>query len=461
MANAPQVIHPSPTETYADRVASLEASVTRDRDSLRAWLARLVARPAGAAPEPAPTNTLIEGLHAALTARDHVAAGVANGAALSLGDLTTLRRADDELVRLTSKVVPLLQHLLPIWRQSALPAADRWWWRLDEAAAQRAESANLTLIAGLLITLALGLLTTIAARFWSGSTDATSIVTNGLLAAIAGGALTSFGRTVTDAVLLGVGVPRHWLSRAKLVVALAVVFGAVGFWKSLPRISASYTKAGSEHRANKRHTEALADLERAVALDPDSAEAHYQLGGAHADLHNYDKARTGLARAIELDANHVRATLDLARIGILTKDYSHALHELNTAFGKLPKLKKGEKNELHYLYNKSVAWYRLRLAAEYAADDDKRPTLLDGAHDAATQAIHHGDRADAYALRAEVMYRLGGFDDSNEDWKRSCERIVARGDDIEDEFRLSLLMRHLEGAEVCPEECEALLFGGE
>jgi tetratricopeptide (TPR) repeat protein len=448
---------------YVAAVDRLAETIRTDWPGYQAWLDWRRESGSGGSHVPEPANSIRPHLCAALELRDQVGAAVRNGQTLGAGGLQTLQATDGRLKALSATMLPLIEELLPKWRGSSVPDSDRWWWRLDELAADESrESENWNVPAVLSITLALALLTTIVARFWSGESDAPSILTNALLAAIAGGTLTSFGRTTIDKALLWVNVPRRWLARAKAVVAFVVLVGVAIFWSLLPAVADSYVASGRTDTERKAYTEALSSLERAVALQPDNVEGHYELGRVHAALNNYEKASSELARAIELDHRHLRAILDLSRVKILTRDYPRALHWLNVAKSQLPAEVEGG-HELRYRFFKNLAWYRIRLIVERSPDvpEDAHVFLVGKAQGAARSAVGEGGRADAYALLGWAYYIEPAFDSATENWSKCCTRVIRFGDDLEDEFRQQMLLARIEGADVCGKEDDEEMFGGE
>jgi Flp pilus assembly protein TadD len=59
---------------------------------------------------------------------------------------------------------------------------------------------------------------------------------------------------------------------------------------------------------------ALEELEQVATLQPDFADAYYEMGLLHAKSGSGEKAVSSLKRALELDSNHSRAHKLLARL---------------------------------------------------------------------------------------------------------------------------------------------------
>ena len=73
-----------------------------------------------------------------------------------------------------------------------------------------------------------------------------------------------------------------------------------------------------------RPAKALADLNRAVALDPDDAEARTNRGSIHYTADRLDEAGADFDRAIELDPDHRPAYDNRAKLRKYVRDYAGA-----------------------------------------------------------------------------------------------------------------------------------------
>jgi tetratricopeptide (TPR) repeat protein len=62
------------------------------------------------------------------------------------------------------------------------------------------------------------------------------------------------------------------------------------------------------------HAEAVVFFRQAIRTIPDCHECHHRLGRAYAQLEDYTSAEAALIRAIEIDAEYVRAYRDLADV---------------------------------------------------------------------------------------------------------------------------------------------------
>ncbi|MEM9905070.1 MAG: tetratricopeptide repeat protein, partial [Cyanobacteria bacterium P01_D01_bin.44] len=90
--------------------------------------------------------------------------------------------------------------------------------------------------------------------------------------------------------LASLGIRRYWWQETKLGLSLLLLFSLVGFRTSLPQISQTLTRLGTEDIDSGSIVEAETQLKRAISLDRDNADAHYQLAQVYDDLDQTDKA---------------------------------------------------------------------------------------------------------------------------------------------------------------------------
>jgi protein O-GlcNAc transferase len=115
---------------------------------------------------------------------------------------------------------------------------------------------------------------------------------------------------------------------------------------SAPRTdrAADYMKAGLEQRAQNRLDEATSAFRRAVALEPESAETHYQLGYTLSIKGDLDEAAKHAHRAIELDPEHAEAHNNLGYIALRQGKLEEASTHYRTAVGLKPDYVKAHYN---------------------------------------------------------------------------------------------------------------------
>src|SRR5207247_9755209 len=105
-------------------------------------------------------------------------------------------------------------------------------------------------------------------------------------------------------IQLGLSVKRRWL-----VVLVTDLF--VRAWVLEPSSSVLQFYLGEAYYSRGLNADALAALERAVALNPDNANAHYLMAFVLGDLGRHEEARAASKRAIELNPPLAPATTNL------------------------------------------------------------------------------------------------------------------------------------------------------
>ena len=97
---------------------------------------------------------------------------------------------------------------------------------------------------------------------------------------------------------------------------------------------ARYMQKGLAYMAEKKYTAAVLEFKNAVQLDPNDAQAHYQLGLAHLQMTAEPRDRGALTdlraafralhRSVQLDAKNIDAQLKLGGLYLLAKDATEA-----------------------------------------------------------------------------------------------------------------------------------------
>jgi tetratricopeptide (TPR) repeat protein len=145
-------------------------------------------------------------------------------------------------------------------------------------------------------------------------------------------------------------------------------------------------------------TSAQSDYVRAIKLNPDYVEAHYNLGVLYEDLQQMDRAQTEYLAAVQ--GGLAAAHNNLARLNILDENYSAAI----------PLLKKGllltTDNQIRYDLYKNLGWARLEQARHDEAIAD-----LQSAIDLSPKG------APAHCLLAQALEGRDDQTGAQEEWK--------------------------------------------
>ena len=146
------------------------------------------------------------------------------------------------------------------------------------------------------------------------------------------------------------------------------------------------------------HEIAVAELRRAVALQPSLPSAHQSLGSIYLHVGLFDKALAELQVVLRLDPADTFALPRIARIDLLKGDYARALAE----FGDRPASQPERALALHHLGRDEAALAALQRAAPL----DDRDGNLDAVRAVVQASLHR--RKEAEASIAEALRRGAG-----------------------------------------------------
>ncbi len=116
-----------------------------------------------------------------------------------------------------------------------------------------------------------------------------------------------------------------------------------------PNSAETYNNRGVAWRKKKEYDKAIADYNKAIELKPDYAEAYNNRGVAWKKKKKYDKAIEDYNKAIELEPNDASAYNNRGAAWIEKKEYDKAIKDCNKALELKP--------DFAYAYNnRGVAW---------------------------------------------------------------------------------------------------------
>ncbi len=396
---------------------------------------------------------------ACLVSRDKIAhlwqkQGPPDPAAVHLID-----EGDSQLRKLKGPISQLKE--LDGWRKNFTPPQQAWWWHFQAPGGkwQRFDWLT-TAIALIFLTLAAGLIADIAPRFLSGGPDAKGamivVLQTGLVLLTTSSVLTKTGQEMGRRILGSLNISRQYWQEIAAGVAVIICLALFLFHLYLPQMAVSYNDAGLVHHCAGQLTSAKFSYERALKLNPDYLEAHYNLGQLYEDLQDFKPAQTHYQ--IALQGGLTAAYNNLARLYILEENYNAAVPLLLIALQRVAKGdtraehvrcqpdpdKAGQEalvevpiKELQYELLKNLGWARLGQARYNEAEIHLQ------------EAIDlRGDAAPAYCLLAQVREGLEAPDGVLEDWE-NCLRYASRYEADEDAW-IGLARQRLQ-AETNPE----------
>jgi tetratricopeptide (TPR) repeat protein len=300
-----------------------------------------------------------------LNARDAVQAALKQQAFIPASNLIKLIELDaafrDSAKLITKTINDKTAEQLAYWRQSVQPNAEAWWWRLDAVAPHPWDAWDwlwkALSIAGW--TANISLLVNIATKFLSGGVGligAAAVALPSILALLqVGSELTKTGQEGFKN-LLDNRIPQQYHQEAKLASTLIMSGALVVFWLSLPAISDIYNRKGLKNYENKNLGTAEQDYQRAISLNADNTEAHYNLGNLYEDWQDWEKAKKEYQIAVAGDSTE--AYNNLARLYIREKKYSQAAYLLTKGLN-LTNTPDFKKLEVRYSLFKNLGWARL------------------------------------------------------------------------------------------------------
>lgn len=354
--------------------------------------------------QPQPSS---EQVLAVLHARDVVQSCLLDKEQDSVDELMRVIDADNRLHGQTALITQTVK--LADWRASLRPSEEAWWWFLELPPNRWNRFDWLwTALTILFLTISLGLVADISSRFLTGGPDtwaALAVVGQSVLTLLAaGGALTLAGQEAIKRMLISLKIPAHFWQETKLILAILLLAVLLILRSSLPSIAIGYNNQGLQNYLAGRLTSAQFDYVRAIKLNPDYLEAHYNLGLLYEDLQQMDKAEAEYLAAVQggLDAAHN----NLARLYILDENYAPAV----------PLLKKGllltNDDAVRYDLYKNLGWARLGQARydEALAELQSAITLSP-------------DQAPAHCLLAQVLEQHSNSTDAKAEWE-SCLKLA-------------------------------------
>jgi tetratricopeptide (TPR) repeat protein len=337
---------------------------------------------ADAQPQPSAQQVL-----AVLHARDDVANCLRSAKPRTVEEMLKVLELDKRLRQQTSRICQAVK--LRDWRPSFLLTNEAWWWFL-EAPPNKWDRFDWlwSALTILCLTISLGIVADISSRFLSGGPDtwaSMAVVGQSVLALLAvGGALTIAGREAIKRILTSWNVPEYLWQEAKFILALGLVAILIFLRLSLPEIAVGYNNRGLQNYVGGNLTSARFDYQRAIKLNPDYIEAHYNLALLYEDLQQTDDAQKEYVIAVQggLDA----AYNNLARVYILGQNYGAAV----------PLLKEGlfraKDDAVKYDLYKNLGWARLGQARYEEAIAELQSAIVLGE-----------DRAPAHCLLAQAF----------------------------------------------------------
>ncbi len=346
-----------------------------------------------------------------LHARDAVQAALNKPKHIPSSRLKRLILSDTELRNKARAITKdITAEELQRWRESVHPPTEAWWWRLESITPYPWEHFHwlwkVFLVAGW--TANISLLIDIANRFISGGGiqlfGAVAVVLPSILTLIqVSSELTKNGEEGLEKLLnkkipkLGKKIRKQDSQAIKLGLTLLMSVFLTRFWFLLPAISDIYNQNGLQNYTQRNLGAAQQDYQRAISLNVDNIDAHYNLGNLYEEWQEIEKAKKEYQIALAGDLPH--AYNNLARLYILDKKYPQAAALLTK--GLLLTQNKNINPEVKYSLFKNLGWVRTLEGRNKEAQAQLQIAIsLFEQTDAAKYIQHPGA---AYCLMAQVL----------------------------------------------------------
>lgn len=307
------------------------------------------------------------------------------------------------------------------WRESVHPPAEAWWWRLESLAPPHPWDVCDWLWKGLTVaawTANLSLLVNIATRFLSGGVGlagAAAVILPSIFALLqASSELTKAGQEGFDKLLEKLSIPKQYREEAKLASALLLSGILISIWFSLPLISKFYNRQGLKNYNERDLGEAEQDYLKAISLNADNIEAHYNLGNLYEEWQDLEKAKKEYQIAVA--GNLADAYNNLARLYIQEKKYPQAATLL--AKGLVFAQKQNSLPEVRYSLFKNLGWARLEQGRYEEAQQTLQAAIGISRNPEAAKYISNPGAA--HCLLAQVLDKQKQ-PTALEQWQKCCQ----------------------------------------
>ena len=312
---------------------------------------------------------------AVLTARDEVQTTLDDARSMSAEDVMALRQWDQKLREYSPTIatVPALDE----WRSLLNPPESAWWWHFEPPSSmpwleQKFKWLNRfdalwTFLTLFFLTISVTLLLNTLTRFVEGGLDSfgtLAVVMQALLTVVGGAAaLTEQGRKWVESWLLRLRIPKSFWQECSTLVSLVVLILVFGIYQfGLPKVAQMLHEQGRITHYQRNHFDSAQQFYRkAIALHPDFARAHYDLGILSEDLQQLETATEQYQIVVqsnldELDLlTKLRAHNNLGRIYIIKERYREAWPPLEFALTFV------EEKDQTDLKNPNVVWEQIEL----------------------------------------------------------------------------------------------------
>ncbi|NJO03986.1 MAG: tetratricopeptide repeat protein [Bacteroidia bacterium] len=135
-----------------------------------------------------------------------------------------------------------------------------------------------------------------------------------------------------------------WIARFNQIIAMytlqnfiLIILGMIfGTHSAISQTSYEYFKSGNEHFTQQRYTEAKADYEAALRIDPQFAKAYHNLGNILYLMQDYPGAEKNFSQAIRLSPSDAEPYNSRAALYFGLRKYKEAISDVDKAIALNP-----------------------------------------------------------------------------------------------------------------------------
>ena len=125
---------------------------------------------------------------------------------------------------------------------------------------------------------------------------------------------------------------------ARLFLILTLVSGFLLGCSRDPNVrKRKYFESGQRYYEKGKYKEAAIQFTNATQIDPNFADAHYQLAQTALKTQNWNVAYQELDKTVQLQPDNLQAHLDLANLLIIGREYQQAQEHIDAVFAKDPR----------------------------------------------------------------------------------------------------------------------------
>jgi Tfp pilus assembly protein PilF len=342
-----------------------------------------------------------------LQVRDQIAAAIREGGSPPPLDLANrICLLDKKIKGLSAQISLEGRATLEALRNVAQPPERNWWWRPEPA-----PDLLWTIFPAVLLTVSVAMVTDFTRRILSADPDGWGIVSiafQALCALAATSSLTAAGRQWMERLFSLVGIRSRFRPRWKLGTAAALFVLTILVLREWPNLLAWHYNDRAYHYMNSGDLSAsLQFFKRAIALDPEMPEVHFNMGVLYEQTYQYDKAMGEYEQTIVADKSHLKAYSSLSRLLILANQPLSALRTATDGAGLV-----SSDALTTATLRKNLAWAEDQLGFYADAESD------------AKKALQSADAAPAaYCVLGRIYTHWKKAPEAREAWKSFNEAI--------------------------------------